>query len=222
MRSALATRPAPAARGAAWASGPPGAAAPAPPDARALRAVAARLAVPGRHGWSRLGPLPAAHLGRLDLGHVVRRDLSARRIATLEVVLLPVTPLHLACHFLLVEPPPPLVPFRIGAVELRIVGQLLIRDRRAFQVRAHVARQRNRLEEWLAELEPHRPIGRHDLPVHRERHADPIALDQRRERMGVVLEVIGRAADQQARALGLGAKQERCVPGDDRPRRTGC
>ena len=46
-------------------------------------------------------------------------------------------------------------------------------------------------------------------------HADPVALDDGRERGDVRLEVVGRADDQQAGAGRAGAEQERRVPGDD-------
>src|SRR5262249_2409575 len=73
----------------------------------------------------------------------------------------------------------------------------------------------NRLEERFVEIESDRRSRDQDLPVHRERHAHPVAFNERCERMGVRLEVVGGAADEEAGACGLRAKEKGGVPRDD-------
>ena len=94
----------------------------------------------GDEVWRALGRrLIEPHVRGLHLGHVIASRCLAGRITPLEVVLLPVVGLDLARDLLIVEPAAALVPLLVRADQLRVVVELLVRDRGPLKVRANVA-----------------------------------------------------------------------------------
>src|SRR4051812_27455063 len=87
---------------------------------------------------------------RPDLRHVVGGGLPPHRVATLEIVLLPVVRPDGPLGLLLVEPPAGLVPLLVRPADLRVFGQPLVSDQGTLEIRARVARERDCLEQRLA------------------------------------------------------------------------
>ena len=85
-----------------------------------------RQSSPGPGSLNRGGDAP--HQGWLHFGHVMRPGFPANRVATLKVVLLPISRVHFAGRLLVVEPPPALVPLSVRTVQIGVVRQLLIRN----------------------------------------------------------------------------------------------
>ena len=109
----------------------------------------------------------------------------------------------------------PSFPLSISFANFRIVSQPHITHRRLFKVRAEISGQWDDLEQRLAHVKTDRGVRRRDLPVHCERHAHPITLDDRGQRLDSMFEIIDRPDDQQPRAGGLGPEQKRRVPSHD-------